>query len=124
MGGAGGGGVLEPRARRGGPPAAAGGAPLLELSDLPRRPWFEDVSLTVRAGEIVGLFGLLGSGRSELLETLFGLRRPDPGRVCLGGRPVRVGSPGGGGRAGLGPLPPGGPPPSLVFYMCVRGHLL
>ena len=42
-------------------------------ADLTRRPAFRDVSLTVAPGEIVGLFGLVGSGRSELLETIFGL---------------------------------------------------
>src|SRR5260221_8687490 len=105
---------LEPVERPAGP--ATVGAPLLEVSGLTRRPWFEDVSLSVRAGEIVGLFGLVGSGRSELLETLFGLRRPDRGRVCLEGRAVRVGSPGEAGRAGLAPVPQERHRQGLVFH--------
>ena len=52
-----------------------------------------DISLDVRAGEIVGVSGLAGAGRTELAETLFGLRRLDSGTVLLRGRPVHIGNP-------------------------------
>ncbi len=52
-----------------------------------------DVSLSVRAGEILGLAGLAGSGRTEFAETLFGLTPPDAGEILLRSRPVRIGSP-------------------------------
>jgi rhamnose transport system ATP-binding protein len=52
-----------------------------------------DVSLSVRRGEILGLSGLVGSGRTELAEAIFGLRAIDSGHVCLGGVPVRIPSP-------------------------------
>ncbi|MBG0565659.1 sugar ABC transporter ATP-binding protein [Actinoplanes aureus] len=63
--------------------------PLLVVENLTRSGEFADVSLTVRPGEIVGIAGLVGSGRSELLETIFGARRPDAGTVKLAGKPVR-----------------------------------
>jgi ribose transport system ATP-binding protein len=52
---------------------------------------FADVSFTVRAGEIVGLAGLVGSGRSEILETVYGARRPSAGTVRVHGRVLRPG---------------------------------
>ena len=51
------------------------------------------VSFELRAGEVVGVAGLIGAGRTELAETLFGLRRPLGGDVLLDGKPVRFGSP-------------------------------
>ena len=107
-----------------GPLAAAVGAPLLEVSGFTRRPWFEDISLTVHAGEIVALFGLVGSGRSELLETLFGLHRPDRGGARLEGRPVRFGSPVEAVRAGLALVPEERQRQGLFFNLSVRDNLL
>src|SRR3954466_4246922 len=74
--------------------AAAIGAPVLEVRDLVRRPMTKGVSLTVRAGEIVGLAGLIGSGRSELAQTLFGITPAETGRISISGQPVQIRSPG------------------------------
>lgn len=67
--------------------------PALEVRDFGRTGEFEHASLAVRPGEIVGLAGLLGSGRSEMLETMFGLRRAQHGTLSIGGKTVRVASP-------------------------------
>ena len=74
------------------------GAPVLEARDLVRRPLTKGVSLTVRAGEIVGLAGLVGSGRSELAQTLFGMTPAESGEIRLNGEVVRIDSPGARGR--------------------------
>ena len=50
----------------------------------------KDVSLSVRAGEIVGLAGLLGSGRTEVARTIFGADQPDAGTITVEGKPVVV----------------------------------
>jgi ribose transport system ATP-binding protein len=63
------------------------------------------VSLTVRAGEIVGIAGLVGSGRSELLETIYGARRSEAGEVRLDGRRLPPGRVQSSVRAGLGLAP-------------------
>lgn len=61
------------------------GKPVLEVSDLTLAGAFEDINLTIKAGEIVGLTGLLGSGAKELLHCLFGLKRPDFGEIRIDG---------------------------------------
>jgi ribose transport system ATP-binding protein len=82
---------------------AAATTPLLEVEGLTREGEFADASLTVRAGEIVGIAGLVGSGRSELLGTIFGAYRADRGTVTLNGK--RITSIGGAVRAGMGMAP-------------------
>ena len=54
---------------------------------------FSDVSFDVRCGEILGVAGLVGSRRTEVAETLFGLRRPSSGEITIDGGPVRIDSP-------------------------------
>jgi rhamnose transport system ATP-binding protein len=67
---------------------------LLELRGLGcRESGVRDVSLQVRAGEILGLAGLVGAGRTELARILFGLTPADQGEILLGGRSVRVRTP-------------------------------
>jgi ABC-type sugar transport system ATPase subunit len=93
--------------RAGGPPADA--EPLLEvdgLSDPPgRRPRLQDVRFWVRAGEIVGLAGLVGAGRTELAMALFGARPGTTGEVRVGGRRVAARSPAEAIEAGIGYVP-------------------
>ncbi|MFB6394041.1 sugar ABC transporter ATP-binding protein [Polymorphospora lycopeni] len=86
-------------------PVARPDEELLRVDGLTRHGEFADVSLTVHPGEIVGIAGLVGSGRSELLETIFGARRSESGTVRMGGRTLRPGSVGAAVRAGLGMAP-------------------
>jgi ribose transport system ATP-binding protein len=76
---------------------------LLVVDGLSREGEFADASLRVGRGEIVGIAGLVGSGRSELLETIFGARRADSGTVTMDGK--RIASVGGAVRAGIGMAP-------------------
>ncbi len=70
----------------------AAAPPVLEVHDLSRRGEFDAVSLTVRAGEVLGITGLIGAGRTELAHTLFGMTRADRGTVRLLGRTVNFAS--------------------------------
>ena len=65
--------------------------PLLVVEGLSRAGEFEPITLAVRPGEIVGLAGLVGSGRSEVLETIYGARKPSTGSVEVGGERLRGG---------------------------------
>ena len=80
-------------------------APLLEVEGLGLRGSFADVSFTVRPGEVVGLAGLVGSGRSEILESVYGARRPTSGTVRVGGRRLRPGDVAAAVSAGVGLAP-------------------
>ena len=111
--------------RRDSPPIqSASDAPLaLEVSGLTRRPYFSDVSLRLQAGEIVGIFGLIGSGRTEFLETLFGLYPPDAGTVRVQGKPVAPRSPVDAVRAGLALVPEARHSQGLLFNLDLRHNL-
>ncbi len=73
-------------------PIAADAPVVLDVAGLGLRGVFEDVSFQVRAGEVVGLAGLVGSGRSEILETIYGARKGTAGTVAVGGRALPTGS--------------------------------
>ncbi|WP_231134651.1 sugar ABC transporter ATP-binding protein [Motilibacter deserti] len=65
---------------------------LLRVEGLTRKGEFNNVSFSVRAGEIVGLAGLVGAGRSEILETIYGARAQDSGTVVFDGKTLRPGN--------------------------------
>lgn len=62
---------------------------LLSVRDLSREGEFRHVSFDVRRGEILGFYGLMGAGRTEIMETVFGLRKPDDGTVTLKGKRIK-----------------------------------
>jgi rhamnose transport system ATP-binding protein len=103
---------------------AAPGPETLALRELTRRPGFTGVSLSIRAGEIVGLFGLVGSGRSELLETIFGLHAPERGEIRVAGRPLAASSPREAARAGVVLVPEERQRQGLFYNLSVRHNLL
>jgi len=115
---------LPPRAAVTKTSLAAGTPPALAVDGLGRRPCFLNVSLTVNPGEIVGLFGLVGSGRSELLETIFGLYRAEAGRVRVGGVPLEPGSPRTAARAGVALVPEERQRQGLLFNLTIRHNLV
>ncbi len=78
---------------------------VLDVRDLSLPGSFSGVDLQVRRGEIVGLAGLVGAGRSEILETIYGARKPDSGTVSVDGRRLRKGSVKAAVEAGVGLCP-------------------
>jgi rhamnose transport system ATP-binding protein len=84
---------------------AAVGPVVLEVDGLQSAGVFHDVSFSVRSGEIVGLAGLVGAGRSEIARAIFGVDRYDAGAVRLAGKPVAANSPRAAIRAGMAFVP-------------------
>jgi rhamnose transport system ATP-binding protein len=72
---------------------ATRGKVMLELNGVVRRPATKGVSLRLHAGEILGIAGLVGSGRSELAEVIFGMTPAEEGEIRVEGRPVTIASP-------------------------------
>ena len=64
--------------------------PILECRRISRQSEYEDISFCVRPGEILGITGLLGSGRTEMALSLFGVSRPDSGEIYIDGRQVHI----------------------------------
>lgn len=86
-------------------PLPAGRPVVLEVERLGRAGLLEDVSLSLRAGEVLGITGLLGSGRTALAKALFGLLPLDTGRIVVDGKEVVLGSPRDAIAAGIGYVP-------------------
>ncbi|MDB4867920.1 MAG: transporter [Cohnella sp.] len=70
------------------------GEEVLRVEGLSKKGNFKDISFSVRAGEIVGITGLVGAGRTELAQALFGLNKPDSGRMYISGKKVDIKSSG------------------------------
>lgn len=73
-------------ARRSG--SSASSTVALDVKDLAHEPRFRNVSFSLRKGEVVGLAGLVGAGRTEIAETIFGVRKPSAGEVTLNGETI------------------------------------
>jgi ribose transport system ATP-binding protein len=96
---------------------------VFEVEDLTRAGAFEHVDLKIRAGEIVGIFGLLGAGHSTLTRSLFGAEKADSGTIKVDGQPVVIGSPTDARRAGIGLVPVDRKVQGLVLGRSVRENL-
>ncbi|QBK31936.1 sugar ABC transporter ATP-binding protein [Roseitalea porphyridii] len=95
----------------------------LEVRGLSCGHLFEDISFTVHAGEVVGFYGLVGAGRTEIAETLFGLRTPSAGTILLDGEPTRIHSPADAISKGISLVPEDRKGQGLVLGMNCRDNM-
>ncbi|SMF56540.1 simple sugar transport system ATP-binding protein [Tistlia consotensis] len=102
----------------------AAGAPVLAAEKLGRRRWIEPFDLVLRAGEAIGLAGLLGSGRTETAKLIFGAVRADSGRLTLDGAPLGHASPRRALRRGIAFCPEDRKAEGLVLDLSVRENIL
>ena len=107
------------------PPKAStrGGEEILRTEHLTRYGKFEDVSLSVNAGEITGMFGLVGAGRTELAFSIFGADRIDRGRIYYCGEELKIKSPAQAIRRGIGYLSEDRKRMGLFVAMDVRDNI-
>jgi len=100
------------------------GAPLLEVRGLTRRGVVEDVSFTLRRGEILGFAGLVGAGRTETARLLFGADLKDAGEVYVDGHAVEIRSPADAVKAGIGLVPEDRTNQGLVLRLSVSDNIV
>ena len=100
------------------------GEETLHVESLSKRNVLEKVTLTVRAGEVVGLFGLVGAGRTELARMIFGLDSPDSGEVRLWGKRIGRHSASDSIKAGLGYLSENRQGEGLCVSLNVRQNIV
>jgi ribose transport system ATP-binding protein len=99
------------------------GAELLRVEGVSRGSRLRDISFTLHRGEILGVAGLLGAGRTELARVVAGADVPDSGRVVLEGRPLRLRAPSDAIRAGIGLVPEDRKGHGLVLKRSVAANL-
>ena len=100
------------------------GAPVIEAKGLGRKRTIEPFDITVHAGEVVGLAGLLGSGRTETEKLIFGAIKPDSGAMKISGKPVGAHSPRQALRQGLAFCPEDRKADGLVGELSVRENIV
>ena len=98
------------------------GMPVLGVRGLCGAGFVEDVSFEVRAGEILGFFGLVGAGRSEVAQMLFGITKPDRGEIQVNGRDIQPSSPRHAMRLGISFLPEDRHQQGLVLPFPIRAN--
>jgi ribose transport system ATP-binding protein len=99
------------------------GAPVLEVKNLSTPGVLENISLTLRAGEIVGVAGLVGAGRTELGRAIFGADRLSQGEIWLLGQPVHLRSPGDAIRSAIALVPEERKQQGLVVDLSVNENI-
>ena len=100
------------------------GPPLLEVKGLTRRGVVEDVSFTLRQGEILGVAGLVGAGRTEMARLIFGADRKDAGELYLDGERVEIRSPVTAVLSGIGLVPEDRNAEGLVLNLSVLRNIV
>lgn len=95
----------------------------LEVRGLSCGKLYQDVSFEVRRGEVVGFYGLVGAGRTEIAETLFGLRDPSAGQILLDGEEVQIHSPADAIARGISLVPEDRKGQGLVLGMNCRDNM-
>lgn len=103
--------------------AAQKGAEVLRVDGLAVEGLFRDISFSVRAGEVVGLYGLVGAGRSEVAETIFGARTASAGSVFLEGEAVQIRNTRDAVERGMGFVPEDRKQQGLVLGMSCRHNM-
>ena len=98
--------------------------PLLVATKIGKKAMIDPVDLTIRSGEVVGLAGLLGSGRTETAELIFGIQKPDQGDLKIDGHPLKLGNPRRAIRMGIGFLSEDRKRAGIIPHLSIRENII
>jgi ribose transport system ATP-binding protein len=98
--------------------------PVLELKDVSDKKFVQNVSLKIHPGEIVGLAGLVGAGRTELVRTIFGLSELSKGQIIIDGKPVQIKNPIDAMKLGIAHVPESRKEQGLLPNLSVKENIL
>ena len=96
---------------------------IMEVQGISRSGVVEDISFQLRKGEILGIAGMVGAGRTEMARSLFGIDKKDSGRIYVGGQEVQIKSPRDAVKAGLGLVPEDRQLLGLILLMAVKDNI-
>ena len=99
------------------------GEVILEVKGLSRGDNVRDISFKLHKGEILGIAGMVGAGRTEMARTLFGIDKKDSGQIFIDSREIKIGSPEDALKAGLGLVPEDRQLQGLILLMTVRENI-
>jgi len=99
------------------------GEVLLEVKNLTREPDFRKLSFSLRRGEVLGFYGLIGSGRTEIMRAIFGVEKPDSGEIIVKGKQVKFSYPYQAMAQGIGLVPEDRKAQGLAIYLTVRHNI-
>ncbi len=99
------------------------GPVVLEVENLRHPTEFADISFSLRAGEILGFYGLVGAGRTEVMQALFGLTRPSGGTIRLKGQPLRLSQPADAIQAGIVYVPEDRQGSGAILPLSIRDNI-
>ncbi|WP_282022775.1 sugar ABC transporter ATP-binding protein [Priestia flexa] len=99
------------------------GETVLELKSLTRKHAFHDISFSVKSGEVVGVAGLMGAGRTEIMRAIFGLDAIDSGEVWVNNKPVKIKTPDEAVKYGIGFITEDRKDEGLVLDFSIRENI-
>ncbi|WP_347861965.1 sugar ABC transporter ATP-binding protein [Salimicrobium sp. PL1-032A] len=99
------------------------GETVFEVKNLAREGHFENISFEVKSGEILGVAGLMGAGRTEIMETVFGAVRKKSGEISVDGKPVSIKHPSDAIKAGIGFITEDRKDEGLVLHSSIRENI-
>ena len=100
------------------------GETLLKVKNLTKAGNFKDISFELHRGEILGITGLVGAGRTEVVQSLFGLNKPDSGEILLDGEPVQIETPEQAVKLGIAFVPESRQTEGLVLRQTMRDNII